>query len=213
MRPCLPPVWWLWSPYALQHPQLSRHKAPVSLHVFCISIWFGAVTMSPAFLCLLCGLRKEPVCISCCAAGWPARPATGVLCSHWAGRTLQSACSVTNTLLSFHHVVSLRCTYSAELLYSVRNPAHHLPDFSFPHYSCFFGDGGGFLVLIAKLWQKAVTCGSSSLEAKGVWGFSIWLVYWIIPANASPPVFQILQATVHYHGFGNTWIKTMGVSK
>lgn len=39
-------------------------------------------------------------------------------------------------------VVSLHCSYSAELLYSVRSTAHHLPAFSFPHYSCFFWDGG-----------------------------------------------------------------------
>lgn len=91
---------------------------------------------------LLCGLWEKPVCLSCCAAGWPAQPATGAPCSHWAGRTLQTACSVTNTLLWCHHAVPLHCTYSAELLYSVRNPAHHLPASSFPHYDCFFWVGG-----------------------------------------------------------------------
>lgn len=127
--------------------------------------------------------------------------------SHRAGRTLHAACSVTNGLLLCHHVVPLHCTYSAELLYSMGNPAHHLPGLSFPHYCCFFWGWRGFLVLIAKLQQKAVTCGISSLEAKGVWGFTTWLLYCIIPANTSPCVFWILQATLHWHGFGNTWIK------
>lgn len=143
---------------------------------------------------LLCGLWEKPVCLSCCAAGWPPQPATRAPCSHWAGRTLQTACSVTNTLLWCHHAVPLHITY--QLLHSLIMTA-------------FFGLEG-FLGVDCQ-----ITAESCDLwyQAEGVWGFTTWLLYSMVPANASPRVFWILQATLHCCAFGNTWIKSTGVSK
>lgn len=66
-----------------------------------------------------------------------------------------------SAVISSFKCIALHCIHSAELVYSVRNQAHYLPAFSFPRYDCFLLDGGAYLVLIAKLKQKAVTCGTS----------------------------------------------------
>lgn len=42
----------------------------------------------------------------------------------------------------------------------------------------------------------------------------MWVgVYCIVPANTLPGVFWILQVAVLCHGFGDTWIMSMGISK
>lgn len=150
------------------------------------SMAFGVVTMSPAFLCLLCGLWKKLVCSSCCAADCPIWPAKGVTHSHWAARILQTVCSVTNRwakldmlLLCCHFIIALHCiALHIFCKSSLRNEERStLPtSFFLPLLTAaFFLDGGRYLVLIAELKQKAVTCGTSSYEAAGVWGFTTWV--------------------------------------
>lgn len=80
----------------------------------------------------------------CCAAGWPAQPATGALCSHWAGRTL----------LQCHRVVPLHCTHSTELLYSMSNPARHPAAFPFPHCTPFL-ELEGFLGVDCQIAEES----------------------------------------------------------
>lgn len=176
MRPCLCPAGWLWSPYAQQHIQLSWSRAPGSLHIFCTSTAFGVVTMSPTFLCFV-GCERNPVLLCSRLAAQPAEQA---------GLCRLPAVSLTLCCPASHHVVSLPWTNSAEMLCSVRNPAHHIPAFPFPPYSCFFGMEG-FLGVNCQITAESCDLWHGSLEAKGVWGVAAQLLYCIIPAN--PPVF------------------------
>lgn len=167
-RPCLPPVLGLSSSsYALQCPQLSSSNAPNSLHVFYISMVFGVVTMSPAFLCLRCGLWKKLVCSPCCAADFPVWPAKGVMHSHWAAQSLQTTWAKLDMLLLCClfsitlHFVALHIIYRTSLLNE--EPSALPTGFFLPSlWLLFFLYGGGYLVLIAKLLQKAASCGTSS---------------------------------------------------
>lgn len=61
-RPCLPPMLWLCSPYAL----LSSSKAPTSLHVCYASVVFGVVTVSSAFLCFVSCEGNSLQLLQCC---------------------------------------------------------------------------------------------------------------------------------------------------
>lgn len=109
-------------------------------------------------LYLPCKLCKKLVCSFCCAADCPARPTNGVMHSLWAARNLQTMCSKTTgwaeqdgLLLCglFYLCIELSCVYSADLVHSVRNPAHYLPVFPFTCYSCSLLDGEFYLILIA----------------------------------------------------------------
>lgn len=162
----------------------------------------------PAFLCFVGCERNRSACLAVLQVGQLSQPREPRAPTGQAG-----LCRLPAVSLTLCCGVTMLCHCTAHILQncSTQWGTQHIT-YQLLHFlitTAFFGLEG-FLGVDCQ-----ITAESCDLwyQAEGVWGFTTWLLYSMVPANASPRVFWILQATLHCCAFGNTWIKSTGVSK
>lgn len=159
----------------------------------------GIVTMAPALFALQAVQETGLQLLLCCwlpswaSQGSHTRESVDyVQCDYWMGQAGELT-----SLQSFHHHIALHSIYSAELIYSVRNPAYYIPFFYFTCYSYSLLGREFYLVLIAKLEQKAATCSTGSGGgSRSVRFYCLDCYFCIISLSASPGVFCALPVEI-----------------